>query len=416
MAYDKVQFITYNLDTSAAPAALGEARQNIDARLALLSRALNQAAANTGSPPDESLKVLVTPQQFLGCYSLADAAYALHGVQQLLATPCWQHWALVISLQAQSESAAPMTLCLVQLGAAVALGQEQIAQYLTAWQGGRDLSASQRLGQGYLLAKRAGEGLNLATGATFNLAEIQWGLELADDGGQRRAPLPPALPGQPGVQLQLALSCGLDFRPQPLAVLEGGLVCHCDGAGFGSGLWRLENGAASALTGQAPEPVSDAPIELGSPLASLPVSSLYPKGAGKLRAFTPQPLPPAAPAPGQVQTFNWQVSEQAKLDLTLFYDQDGQFLSAQCQAALPGVNLAERPYRLPLNLCTYDSQGQPVVLKLRLQSCNGLQDLAINCNLDLPHFKFSGIAMVFCSTLRGDAPAPITAWKESGFV
>ncbi|TXT39010.1 MAG: hypothetical protein FD135_2495 [Comamonadaceae bacterium] len=460
MAYTKVQFIGYVLDTapqlnpngSETYLGLNNPQQDIEARCSLMRRAMETArdALPTQSPPaptGSTLKVFMAPEFFFrgaaGAYPMDDVQLAIAALQNIAADDQWSDWMFVfgtiLGVSSPTLPQAPYDIdplatqevynfALVQLGGVATQGDTGARVVMKELKSNIDFIATNANPGGLLWgqveplqasivggAGRERQQVNYDGAGIFELAGITWGLEVCLDHHPdvRRLQRSPQLPGENLVQLQLVPSCGMAISEPSVIVETGGYIFNCDG-------YRLTSHAelqqqVPPLTSVAPlmkdTPVSDAPIALQStsPINDVAISALYAHGAGVIRIYSETPIPAQQTVQGKPPVeLSWQASVNYRFVFTLIYDTTGNYVNTLVEIISSKVNFYGHKYYVPLLLQTQDSSKQDVFIQMNLVAGSGGYAGALWCKINVPGFIFEGNAFEFSATSSG--PEPLTVW------
>lgn len=454
MTTDTIQFIAYDINTapkdpqfnahlmpSGTYLGLANPRQDIDARCMLLQRAMDTAAANlkTVSPPvaEETLKIFMAPEFFFrgntGAYQMDDVSYAISCLQELAAAPQWERWVFVFgSLVAMADGvgavAEAYNFVLVQQGGAAAQGDAGARVVMKELMSGIDFVSEHANPGGvllggveYLQAGGAGAGrerqqVNYDGAGIFELAGLNWAVEVCLDHGASRLQRSPQLPGEPLVQLQLVPSCGMTVTQNAIITGDEGWVFNCDGGGGGSSVNGVTLAGSPpvrqlhAVTAQLSLAVDDAVVELpSSPPVAVSVDQLFASGAGKVVLYPPLASPPQQFVPGtSLKLPTWQAAKGVSFNFELNYGVDGGFNTLMCRATLDTLDLHNHDYFMPMQLSTLDRNKAAVRIAMRQMAGTGEYHGALWCDIDVPGFRFHGVAIEYYSTQSGGTPD--TVW------
>lgn len=164
---------------------------------------------------------------------------------------------------------------------------------------------------------------------------------------------------------------------------------------FVGGLQPLPPLAAAAMRGKDPMP-QDAPVAASS-------------GAGSVQAEMAANLPDEAVTDDRVLLLDWHATPDYRFDFRLIYGQDGRFKSLECavhsRQMAPVLNGV---YPLPLSLKHLDAAGRNVEIRMDLVAGHGPWDHGVWCWIDVPGYRFEGVAFEFSKDYSG--LAPITIW------
>jgi hypothetical protein len=440
MAYQTLQFIAYQINTvptvkaaKASRPGLRDEHQDLDARCALMLRAIRTAGAHL-APAGESatLKVFLAPKYFFsgatGAYDAACLQRAVLRLQAMVAGPEWTDWlfvfgSIVVALPKKPRGqrrAASFTL--LQRGAAPqdALDAQAGLHQLTSRDEPR-IAVENASGAlfGALLAPppakgAAGHAPPLSGAGVFTIDGITWSV-----GAQGHAR---QLPGQRAVQIHLSQATRARAA-SAYAAAQGGHVFNCDGSGLGES--RLLLADALQLSAESTVAVPGEALETGAPSPrAVDPARLYQRGAGHIACYAPVPVPPPVMVEGTVLELSWPASPQYRFDFSLLYDSDGRFLCLTCRArarARSGA-LSERDHAdffqeqqraIPLDLVGRTDPDYWIRMHLIRGSgasdASGSPRQALWCQIALPGFVFDGAALEFHGAL--DQGSPATCWR-----
>lgn len=447
MAYTKVQFIGYVIDTapqlnpdgSETYLGLNIPAQDIEARCALMLRAMETAAAAVpqASPPGDTLYVFLAPEFFFrgptGAYQMDDVQVLITALQTMAADPRWTDWVFgfgtIVGTSSPANAADPQEVynfCLVQEGGAAAQGDAGARVVMKELMSGIDFIAGVANPGGLLLGEvehlpparpgglgREQQQLNYDGAGIFQLRGITWAVEICLDHSEdeQRLQQSPQMPGDSMVQLQLVPSCGMTIQEASVICEDGGLVFNADG-------YRDTRHSALALL---EPPLDDVPMirsvaVSGAPLTApgspppqpVPVASLYASGPGVVNIYPAQAVPPAQTVQGSTVKLVWPASDAWTFIFWLVYAPNGAFSTVLCEIKCKTVNFYGNQYFLPLLLDTLDNAGQAVQVQIELAPGSSGFAGAVWCKVSAPGFVFEGNAFEFSGQASG--PPPETIW------
>lgn len=461
MAYTNVQFIGYVLDTapqlnpdgSKTYLGLSDPQLDIEARCALMARAMQaaRAALPQPSPPvpgGETLKVFMAPEFFFrgasGAYAMEDVQLAIASLQRMAADDQWLDWVFIFGTILGASSPTQQTppydidpladteiynFALVQQGGVTAQGDTGARMVMKELMSGVDFVATAASPNSLLLGDvaywpastsggpgREQQQVNYDGAGVFELAGITWALEVCLDHRDtvRRLQRSPQLPGQKLVQLQLVPSCGMGIQAPSVVTQAGGLVFNCDGSGAASHSTLAQQ--VPPLAGvplSASTPVGDADIVLqgSSPVQDVAIGTLYAGGAGVVNVYPALALPAQQVVPGNTVQLDWPASPDYRFIFQLVYNSSGQFVTLVCEIRSKKTNFYGNNYFLPLSLQTQDSWKQDVRIQMNLVAGSSPYAGAVWCKINVPGFIFEGNAFEFSATYGG--ATPYTIWQST---
>jgi hypothetical protein len=260
-------------------------------------------------------------------------------------------------------------------------------------------------------AGREQQRLNYDGAGIFELAGIQWALEICLDhlGHVQRLQQSPQLPGQKLVQLQVVPSCGMQIQPQSVVVQPGGYVFNCDGGGVARHCTLAQwEPPLQELPFAGRVVVDGSPIALPqpSPVQAVDIDSLYASGAGVICFHPPQAIPEQRTKEGEVVDLVWNAAEEYQFVFHLVYDGCGEFVTVLCSMRSEKVDFHGNRYLLPLSLKTRDTAGNDVEIEMRLVGAAGPYSHGVWCRIAVAEFRFQG--MVLECSQRYDGMPPNT--------
>lgn len=441
MAYEKIQFVGYSIDTGPKDVGgndvylgLDNATQDIDARCILMRRAMETALANieTSSPPDETLTVFMAPEFFFrgarGAYDMDHVQYAISQLQLIAAQPQWQNWLIIFGtiLGEWDESDDPgatkraINFALIQNGGVAASGNSG-ARIITkelksdidfisgvANPGGILWGEIEHMDPGPTGPGREAQLINYDGAGIFETCGITWAADICLDHLDGRLLNSPQLPGSNEVQVQLVPSGGASIEDDSIIAETGGLVFNVDGL----------NGSSVTLVCNTPPPtiiddldvvdVPDADIDLPnvSPPKSVPTTDLYQYGAGEIVIYDPVDTPKPKVVDGTIVQLTWDTKKGLILNFTILYDANGDYVTTLCKITTSQIPGATNNYFLPLKLETTDRSGEPFLIKSKITGGVLGYDLACQCTIETDEFNFSGVAFLFNSMSPNSSPPP----------
>ncbi|HHJ14834.1 MAG TPA: hypothetical protein ENJ79_10790 [Gammaproteobacteria bacterium] len=449
MSNKPLRFIAYDINTppkesvlpnNAMPTriylGLSDPREDIEARCQLLERAINTAAdalTDSSPPGDAPLNVFMVPEFFFrgatGAYKMKEADYAISRLQEIAAR--WEGWVFVFGsilavASRDGSTAEAYNFVLVQEGGAAASGDAGARVVMKELMSTIDFISENANPGGILIggveymdAASSGPGrerqqLNYDGTGIFQLSDMTWAIEVCLDHGQGRLQRSPQLPGEDQVQLQLIPSCGMQVHADAVITTDDGLVFHCDGGGFGNGVYRVSNAGSpphrqlTEVSYESSTDVEDSAVEVGAPPRAVPIGDLYAHGAGKVVVYPAQPCPPRAKVGGTVTTLQWQPTAGTKFTFRFCYASDKHLSAVLVNIEMDTLDFHGHDYFLPLYLNTRDRAQNPVKIEINCITEGGHYDKALRCSIDVPGYKFDGIAVEY-PTVSGRV-GPRTAW------
>ncbi len=449
MSNKPLRFIAYDINTApkdpvfrnnAMPTGiylgLSDPREDIEARCQLLERAINTAAAalTDSSPPgDAPLNVFMIPEFFFrgatGAYQMKEADYAITRLQEIAAR--WEGWVFVFgSILAVASRVGyadeAYNFVLVQEGGAAASGDDGARVVMKELLSGIDFISENANPGGILIgdveymdAASSGPGrehqqLNYDGTGIFQLSDMTWAIEVCLDHGDGRLQRSPQLPGEDQVQLQLIPSCGMEVNEDAVITADNGLVFHCDGGGFGNGVYQMSNAGSpphrqlTAVSAESSTGVEGSAVEVGSPPRAVPIDNLYADGAGAVVVYPAQPCPSQAKVDGTVTTLQWPAAAGTEFTFRFSYASDKQLSAVLVNMEMDTLDFHGHDYFLPLYLNTRDRAKNTVKINIECITGTGPYDKALWCRIDVPGFKFDGIAVAYFTD--SDSGEPFTIW------
>lgn len=458
MAFTEVQFIGYVLDTaprinpdgSRTYLGLADAAMDIDARCALMLRAMQTARdalppEPAGGPDGQTLKVFMAPEFFFrgatGAYEMDDVQRVVAALRSLGSQPQWADWVFVFGTIVGKSSSAPSfapygtdpqaaweiyNFSLVLEGGALPSDDGAVRVVMKELMSGIDFIAS-NAGVGQLLlgqvehlssAQPGGPGreqqlLNYDGAGIFELAGITWGLEICLDhhGQVQRLQRSPQQPGEKLVQLQLVPSCGMTLQPLSVIAQPDGYVFNCDGGGVASHSDLAQWGPPlNSLPLASSTAVDNAPIALGAQPSTqqVDIAALYAAGAGAIHIYPACAIPGPQTKSGKTVDLFWYAADDYRFGFHVVYGPDGTFENILCSIHSKKINFYGNRYFLPLSLKTQDTAGLNVEIQMRLVAAQGPYAGGVWCKIRVPGFIFEGMVIQFSGRL--DGIPPVTIW------
>ncbi|MGM0593961.1 MAG: hypothetical protein ACQETD_05425 [Pseudomonadota bacterium] len=453
MSIENIRFIAYDINTapkqpqfkdglmpSGTYLGLDDPQQDIDARCQLLRRAIDTAynRIDNLSPPDSdtTLNVFMAPEFLFrgksGAYQMDETSYAISQLQGLVADDKYSNWVFVFgSIVAMASGDGRLdeayNFTLLQEGGSAASddsgarivmkelmsGIDFISDYANP--GGVLLGGVEYLSAGDSGSGREKQQVNYDGAGIFELTGINWAVELCLDHGVGRLQKSPQLPGDKQVQIQLIPSCGMQIQSDSVITADGGLIFNCDGGGFGNSVAKLTSigsppvHSLKPVVSQQSLPVCDDPVDLAlSPPLAVDIELLYADGAGQVVIYPQQEPPPPLTVAGTTETLRWQPNQGTTFTFLLNYDESGQFAALLIRVQLATLNLQDHNYFMPMSLATTDCNKEPVRIHMEeVPGSNGF-DIALWCQIEVPGFKFEGVAFeLFTQQGQGE---PFTIW------
>ncbi|HYW16009.1 MAG TPA: hypothetical protein VE891_07630 [Allosphingosinicella sp.] len=443
MPYDQIVFIGYAIDTAPRPAdnkylGIDPPAADIAARCRLMLGAMEKAATlvpPAASPPGSTLYVFVAPEFFFrgptGAYSMDDVQVAVAELQSMAGAERWNDWAFAFgTILGQYEAAVPnqpVQICnfaLVQQGGLAAQGPNGARSVVKEFMSGIDFVASQPNSGGLLLGAVAhpeaaprGPGSeaqqkNYDGAGIFELAGLNWAVEICRDHLLQRLQRSPALPGDPLVQVQLVPSCGAGFDARSVIAQPGGYILNVDG-------FRPNGNATLYQAGPQPRPVVAQVTPVGitevtvssPPVPGVAVSDLYCNGSGSLYVYPAQPIPAQGTVPGSTSTYKWRASDPDwTLTFYLIYDDAGAFSNLLCKIDSTEIDFGGIAYFMPLYLNVTIPPSSPGAgpetgkINLWLGMGGNQYDHGLYADINVPGFNFQGEIMQFMSMKNDPKP------------
>jgi hypothetical protein len=443
MTYSKVQFVGYVIDTfpddTRGYLGLANPQQDIEARCALMQRAIRTAAdavAKVSPQPQagDVLTVFMAPEFFFrgaaGAYEMDEVQTAIAALQGLTADAAWDDWVFgfgtIVGKSSPTQGAPNSEIynfALIQEGGVAASGpagarvvmKELISDIdflamspnpagIVA--GEVEAPASGPSGPGRETQRVAYDGAGI-----FSLRGLTWAADICLDHLDGRLIRSPQLPGEQQVQVQLVPSAGAQITPDGICTMPGGFVFNVDGSGNwlinpgqwrGADLQRIDNPPAS-LPSSGAFPVSADGLTLNStsPVVDVAVSQLYRNGPGQIILFSVQPIPAAQLVPGTRKVLAWPASDDYTFEFNLIYDASQKLTTVLVAPQGGKVNFNGHSYFLPLAMNAIDRQGQPISIEAKRLAGTGGYDLSIWCRIKAPGFIFEGLVLQADATLPG---------------
>jgi hypothetical protein len=473
MPYAQLQFLAYVLNTgykqalpAPAPAnpcyrGLADPAQDIAARVALVKRAIETAAADpTLLGGADTLKVFMMPEFFFrgntGAYDLASVQTAIAALQALVATDDWDDWLFIfgtvvgysephdkdiswtdwflnmVSSTAVVQPSDIYNFSLVHMGGA-APGDADTHVVMKDSISNQDFIPKSKLTAGlplvppglllaentrYVTAGAAGRGrenqyFNNDGSGIFNAAGIRFGMEICLDHALKRLVRSPQIPGDTRVQVQLVPSCGMSLKEPALLIDASGLAFCCDGAGWGATAGAPNALPATALVGTV-VPLSAAALDTGG--AAVAVNQLFGPGfafpgagsqgvlgaaagteAGAIVVYPVVATPAASIVPGLTSVFTYEGSGY-QVEVVLIYDAQRRFTGASGKISNQDAGLNDLAHMLPMTLTGIGSDGLRGAIALTLRKGGAGFDYGIQCESNLTGFGLSGVVLEFGKT------------------
>jgi hypothetical protein len=433
MPYTQVQFVSYDINTmplrnadgSQTYLGLADAGQDIEARCALMLRAMQAARDNLPQPspppaPGDVLKVFMAPEFFFrgatGAYQVAMVDMLVGRLQALAADPAggWADWVFSFGTIVCGQDPVPnqqteiYNFALIQEGGVASSGPGGARVVMKELTSGIDFIAGVANPGGLLLgevialqAGRPGPGretqqVTYDGGGVFTMRGITWAMDICLDHMVNRLVRSPQLPGEQVVQVQLVPSAGTDPAIYETIPGPGGFVFHVDGAGWGSDLRQV--GGAAIPSAPPPVDVGNGTITLTgvSPPQVVAINMLYQAGPGRILYFAPQKIPDAATVPGSRISLVWEASENYEFTFDIVHDPAGNLSTVLLSPKrLPRDIFGGHDYFLPMQVRTADPNGVPVQISARQGPGSGGYSAAIWCKISVPGFLFEGNVLQF---------------------
>lgn len=156
---------------------------------------------------------------------------------------------------------------------------------------------------------------------------------------------------------------------------------------------------------------------LGQALMEQPVPPGVPQEAGAAHAMTGAAAidvdPPGAIAgepmeSGRTISLSWEPVQEYRFDFDLIYGEDGRFESVRCSILSTDVHFHDNGYHLPLSLKTRDAAGRNVDIRMALSNGQVPYGRSVRCWIDVPQYRFEGVAFMFSDNMNG--LEPFTIW------
>jgi hypothetical protein len=452
MAYDQIVFIGYVIDTAPEKTPSGEVylglpdpALDIAARCQLMKGAIERArglVAGLPPVPGETLYVFVAPEFLFrgatGAYSMRDVQLAIEGIQSIVADAKWKDWVFgfgtIIGQWLLSDSPPCIQICnfaLVQQGGLAEQGADGARAIQKELKSGIDFIAKSQDENSLVLgavshqpADMPGPGREQQQAAydgagIFELAGINWAVEICLDHLVGRLQESPQMVGDAEVQVQIVPSCGASIDAGSTIAQRGGYIFNVDG-------YRTD--AHASLLKVATPPVRLARAAKGavnidnvnletSPPETVPVSNLYANGSGSISVSAPVPVPPPQTVTGSSGTYRWTAAWDALKNPTWIftfyvnYDEEGHFTSALCKIWSRDRRFQDHKYTLPL---WFDLSLQGGIGSIEINVVDGgFYHHAIRADIELPDFTFHGNLILFMT--EENSPSQVqTVWRERG--
>lgn len=465
MSYEKLQYVAYVLNTfpPLAPKelkkryypGLADPRQDIDARIALLERALDTAATARNLGGADTLKIFMMPEfAFRGItgaydmgglgdkkqadyqdrYEVGSVQYAIARLKALVDDKRWADWIFMFgTVLGGSQSADAKTdiynFSLVQRGGdnppqsdshivmkelfstSDFIARADIAAAPELVPAGVLLKETVR----YMDAGAAGAGRenqlqNFDGGGIFDGGGVRLGTEICLDHLRQRVSKSPQLPGDVQVQVQLVPSCGASLDTTALLIDASGYVFCCDGKFWGS------TASQPLLRDAAPLAFQELPVAadvLTLPFGNVAISSLYGQGvdrmfnsgqgvrppgagseAGQIVVYDPVPMPPQHLVPGSKVELQWR-DRGYQIDVNLIYDSAANYIGASGAISNARADVNGLAQMLPMTLSGTDSNDEPGYVTLQVRRGGDGYPLGIDCTATLPDLAQSGLIAEF---------------------
>ena len=445
MPYDQIVFIGYAIDTAPRPAddqylGIDPPAADIAARCQLMLAAMEKAATlvpAAGSPPGNTLYVFVAPEFFFrgptGAYSMDDVQVAIAALQTIAGDGRWDDWAFAFgTILGQYAAAAPnqpVQICnfaLMQQGGLAAQGPNGARAVVKEFMSGIDFVASQPNSGGLLLGAVAhpeaaprGPGSevqqkNYDGAGIFELAGLNWAVEICLDHLSQRLQRSPALPGDPLVQVQLVPSCGAQIDGRSVIAQPGGYILNVDGMRPNGNSTLYEVGPQPRqIVGQVtPVGITEVTLDSSSPVRTVPISDLYCNGSGSLYVYPAQTIPAPGTVPGSTSTYRWKASDPNwTFTFYLIYDSAGAFSNLLCKIDSTEIDFGGNAYFLPIYMNVTIPPSSPGAapetgkINLWLGMGGNEYDHGLYADINVPGFNFQGEIMQFMSAK--DDPKPV---------
>lgn len=441
MAYDKLQFVGYSIDTSPKDEGghkvylgLDDPKMDIDARCILIRRAMETALAKlpTSSPPGDTLTVFMAPEFFFrgarGAYDLDHVQYAIEQLQALASEPRWQDWLIVFGtiLGEWDQSDEPnadkyaVNFALIQEGGIAASGNSG-ARIVTkelksdidfisgvANPGGILWGGIEHMDPGPTGPGREAQFINYDGAGIFEACGITWAADICLDHRTGRLLNSPQLPGSNEIQVQLVPSGGARITMKGVIAQPGGLIFNVDGQDGSSATLKRFTPPLTTILPLPAIAVSNANIDLPdvSPPQSVPTDDLYRYGAGAIVIYGSIDTPASRKVDGTVVPLEWDTGTDLKLKFSIIYDAAGAYLTTLCQITSPEVPAMVQDYFLPLDLKTKDRLGEAFKIKAEIGGGASGYDHSCQCTIVSRDFDFSGVAFLFNDRSPDSSPPP----------
>lgn len=415
MAYEKIQFIAYALNTaptrtgSAKYLGLDDAKKDIEARCELILRAAETAASKADSKADpeadpkagssdKTLKVFMLPEFYFrgkkGAYEMDDVQTAIERLQKMVEKEKWKDWLFAFgtivgrSSGPTSSEVETYNFSLLQKGGGDENNRDARARVVMKENksdidfisssdpsiGISDKDAVYLTAFGPSGAGKERQRVNYDGGGIFELDGITWGVDICLDHGAGRLQASPQLPGENRAQVQLIPSCGMEIGPNQVIAGDGGYIFNCDGSynlpsgsnGWHSALKQAGTGTPPTLTDitlRTVDGVDGSAIALDTlPAENISVDSLFPLGPGEVHVYEEQAIPSQVKIEGSTRTVKWNAHKNHAFIFDLSYDKSNSFVTARCNVISANSEKAFENffYVLPLNLrIAYDETKTP---------------------------------------------------------
>lgn len=449
MAYKKIQFIGYSIDTGPGVdkktgeeeyLGLTNARHDIEARCLLMRRAMETAREHIGDKPsqDKILKVFMAPEFFFrgrrGAYTMDEVQHALAELQALAAEGQWDNWLIVFGTllgewdeTGDEDTKRGINFALIQEGGVAAAGSngarivmkelKSNIDFITgvANPGGILWGEIEHMDPGPSGPGREAQRLNYDGAGLFDACGISWAADICLDHLEGRLLNSPQLPGSRQVQVQLVPSAGASIEPDNIIAQDGGYAFNVDGLN-GSEVTLVENRFPwDPIVPGAVIDVSDADIDLPTdPPEAVGIDRIYARGAGKVVVYKPVETPEERFVAGEIVELHWAAGQGVTLDFSLIYDEQGHYVTMLCQLDCPEVPRATNRYFVPLDLETTARDGDKVVFRVGKGAGAEGYHASCNCTIETETFNFSGVAFLFDLRAPGSgkppAKLPLTNW------
>lgn len=113
-------------------------------------------------------------------------------------------------------------------------------------------------------------------------------------------------------------------------------------------------------------------------------------------------------ADGQIIPLVWPATEELAFYFERIHGLDGRFKALRCSIRGRSMRFQEAAYLLPLSLKTQDRDGRNVEIRMHLVAGQMSYEHGVWCHIDVPDFRFEGMAFAFSDDVSG-AP-PLTIW------